>query len=177
MVDDGRRCFAPPLQQARQRALGETLLRGIMPSGRWGGELAGWLSVVQPALLGMAELPLTRVSDERIVVSLPAHPAYDITAPETLTLNVHPSLVLAEAPIVADPLVPIRAMPGVATLHGTLICAGGYYETYISRRPAAAARRLSLPSRRRRPRRRRRCRASSSTATTPRHGEPQRVSC
>ena len=113
-----------------QRLLGETLIRGILPSGRWGGEPSGWLHVVQPALLAMPILPLTRVGDDRIIFSLPAAPNYDITAPETLTLTVHPTLVVAEAAVVADPLVPIRVQPGIATLHGTLICTGGRYETY-----------------------------------------------
>lgn len=111
------------------RHLGELLLAGIVPSGRWGAEASGWATVVQPALLSMATLPLIRADDTTIIVALPPQPPYDIIAPEVLTFSVHHSLVIAEAAIVAEPTVEILVRPGFAHIKGTLICAGGYYAT------------------------------------------------
>ena len=117
-------------EPAASRAMSEVLIRGIQPFGRWGAEAYGWERVVQPALLAMQPLPLTRVDDTTIMFAVPAAPEYDITAAETLAVHIDGSLVISEAAIVAQPPVPITVDPGVATLYGSLICESGYFETY-----------------------------------------------
>ena len=100
------------------RLLSETLIRGITPVGRWAAEVNGWYHIVRPALLAMQPLPLTRADDYTIQFTVPRALGYDIIAPETLQLHIHESLVLAEAPIIAQPYVAITALPGVALLTG-----------------------------------------------------------
>ena len=104
-----------------------------MSTGAWGVEEEGWQRVVRPALLAPAlsndELPLVRVDDYTIAFVVGAAPAYDIVAPETLAIHIPRYLVLADAPIIAEPAVTLAAIPGTASVDGSLLCFEGRYRS------------------------------------------------
>ena len=114
-----------------ERELSLALLRAIVPTGTWGVEEAGWQRVVRPALLAPAltndELPLVRVDDYTIAFVVGAAPDYNIVAPETLAIHIPRYLVLADAPIIAEPAVTLAAIPGTASVDGSLLCFEGRY--------------------------------------------------
>ena len=113
------------------RLLSHRLIGGLTATGRWGVEATAWENVVRPAMLAANPLPLSRPDDYTIVFEVPASRFYDIEAPETLTIQIPPDIVLAEAPITAEPYVPIEAIPGTASLVGSLVCdVRGYYTSY-----------------------------------------------
>ena len=114
-----------------ERELSLALLRAIVPTGTWGVEDAGWQRIVRPALLAPAltndELPLVRVDDYTIAFVVGAAPDYNIVAPETLAIHIPRYLVLADAPIIAEPAVTLAAIPGTASVDGSLLCFEGRY--------------------------------------------------
>ena len=98
-----------------QLSLRERLIQGIASSS---SAPRGWNAEVRAALRPEA---VEWVSPFELRVTVEPAPAYAIDSPETVVVDLHPSLLSSQERIVASPALRIAALAGTAALRGPLV--------------------------------------------------------